>query len=79
MSVNGFIYVPFLINYIHHIDRWRFVFHGGIDGFSRLIFFLKVANNNRSKTVFDGFLDGVRKYGVPSRVRYYFPTYPLFS
>ncbi|XP_046458793.1 uncharacterized protein LOC124205410 [Daphnia pulex] len=53
----------------YNLIMWRFVFHGGIDGFSRLIFFLKVANNNRSRTVFDGFLDGVRKYGVPSRVR----------
>jgi hypothetical protein len=32
-----------------------------------------VANNNKSRTVFDGFLEVVRKYGVPSRVRYHFP------
>ncbi|KAK4003596.1 hypothetical protein OUZ56_005353 [Daphnia magna] len=48
---------------------WRFVFHGGIDGFSRLIFFLRVANNNRARTVLDGFLDGVKFYGLPFRVR----------
>nr|CAH0105776.1 unnamed protein product [Daphnia galeata] len=53
----------------HNLIMWRFVFHGGIDGFSRLIFFLQVANNNRSRSVFNGFLKGVRKYGVPSRVR----------
>nr|CAH0101755.1 unnamed protein product [Daphnia galeata] len=40
-------------------NRWIFTAH----------ILLKVANNNRSRTVFDGFLDGVRKYGVPSRVR----------
>ncbi|XP_045032334.1 uncharacterized protein LOC116935505 isoform X2 [Daphnia magna] len=53
----------------HNLIGWRFVFHGGIDGFSRLIFFLKVANNNKSRTVLEGFLEGIRKYGVPSRVR----------
>ncbi|XP_032798427.2 uncharacterized protein LOC116935185 [Daphnia magna] len=53
----------------HNLIMWRFVFHGGIDGFSRLIFFLRVANNNRARTVLDGFLDGVKFYGLPSRVR----------
>ncbi|KAK4021348.1 hypothetical protein OUZ56_003265 [Daphnia magna] len=29
----------------------------------------RVANNNKSRTVLEGFLEGIRKYGVPSRVR----------
>ncbi|XP_063323677.1 uncharacterized protein LOC134621171 [Pelmatolapia mariae] len=40
-------------NHLWHIDgnhkliRWRFVVHGGIDGFSRLIVYLKAATNNK--------------------------------
>lgn len=43
--------------------------HGGIDGYSRLIVFLKCANNNRADTVMQAFSDAVRSYGNPSRVR----------
>ncbi|KAK0140177.1 hypothetical protein N1851_022931 [Merluccius polli] len=35
----------------HKLIRWRIVIHGGIDGFSRLIVFLRASNNNRSSTV----------------------------
>ena len=48
-------------NYIWHIDgnhkliRWRFVVHGGIDGYSRMITYLKCANNNRAETVAGSF------------------------
>ncbi|KAK7157551.1 hypothetical protein R3I93_008903 [Phoxinus phoxinus] len=53
----------------HKLIRWRIVIHGAIDGYSRLITFLCAANNNRSSTVMDCFLDAISKYGVPSRVR----------
>ena len=43
--------------------------HGGIDGFSRLVVFMRVATNNRSDTMTDGFMRGCSQYGVPSRVR----------
>ena len=46
-----------------------FVVHGGIDGFSRLVVFFKCATNNRAETVMSDFVEGTRKYGVPSRVR----------
>ena len=49
--------------------RWRFVTHCGIDGYSRLVVFLKCSTNNRASTVLQSFLDAVSKYGVPSRVR----------
>lgn len=49
--------------------RWRFVIHGGIDGYSRMIVFLRANNNNMAATVFDIFLDAVGKFGLPSRVR----------
>ena len=43
--------------------------HGGIDGYSRLVTFLRASDNNRAETVLDGFVQGVRKHGCPSRVR----------
>ena len=43
--------------------------HGGTDGYSRLIVFLKAATNNRADTAFAAFLEGVKAYGLPSRVR----------
>ena len=62
-------------NYIWHIDghhkliRWRFVIHGGIDGFSRTIMYLKCADNNRAQTVLTLFHEGVTSYGLPNKVR----------
>ena len=37
----------------HKLVRWRFVIHGGIDGFSRLVTYLHVASNNRAATVYN--------------------------
>ena len=51
------------------IFRWRFVIHGGIDGFSRMIVFLKCSTNNLASTVLDCFLQAVGSFGLPSRVR----------
>ena len=53
----------------HKLIRWNFVIFGGIDGFSRLPVFLEVHNNNRSSTMLNCFLNGVKEYGLPSRVR----------
>lgn len=52
---------------IHH--RWRIVIHGGIDGFSRMIVYLKASTNNHASTVYQVFHTAVQTYGLPSRVR----------
>ena len=49
--------------------RWRFVTHCGIDGYSRLVVYLKCSNNNAAFTVYNLFLEAVGQYGLPSRVR----------
>ena len=43
--------------------------HCGIDGFSRLVVYLRCSSNNRARTVYSLFVDAVRLYGLPSRVR----------
>lgn len=53
----------------HKLVRWRFVVHGGIDGFSRIPVYLAASPNNRSETVLRHFMEAVSKYGLPSRVR----------
>ena len=47
----------------------RIVTHGGIDGFSRLIVFLRASDNNRSSTVLESFVGAIARHGVPSRIR----------
>lgn len=67
--------VCFNLNIHRHIDghhkliRWRLVIHCGIDGFSRSIVYLKCSTNNYAATVLELFLDAVRRFGLPSRVR----------
>ncbi|CAL8241763.1 unnamed protein product [Merluccius merluccius] len=53
----------------HKLIRYNIVIFGGIDGFSRKIFYLDAAANNKASTAFSFFLDGVGKLGWPSRVR----------
>jgi hypothetical protein len=53
-------------------DRWRFVTHAGIDGYSRRVVFLGISNNNRASTVFRKFQSAVDELGIPARVRYAF-------
>ncbi|XP_014671670.1 PREDICTED: uncharacterized protein LOC106812336 isoform X3 [Priapulus caudatus] len=53
----------------HKLIRWRIVIHGGIDGYSRKLMFLKASNNNRALTVLQGFEEAVLQFGVPSRIR----------
>ena len=45
------------------------VTHAGIDGYSRMIVFMRCSNNNKASTVYNYFLEAVEKHGLPSRVR----------
>ena len=53
----------------HGLVNWGFVIHGAIDGFSRLIVFLKCSTNNKSETVKQCFLAATEHFEWPSRVR----------
>ena len=53
----------------HQLIKWRFVTHGGIDGFSRTIVYLRCSTNNKAATVFNSFAEAVSKYGLPNKIR----------
>jgi hypothetical protein len=63
------------VNSCWHIDSnlklrfWDISICGAIDGKSRLITFLDAADNLRSSTVLQCFVNGVSEYGFPSVVR----------
>ena len=52
-------------NAVWHIDvyqkliRWSIVIHGGVDGYSRLVTYLKVSNNNCATITFSAFEAGI--------------------
>ena len=62
-------------HYIWHLDgnhkliKWKFVVHGGIDGYTRLITFLHVSNNNRASTVLSQFNHAVQEFQWPLIIR----------
>ena len=55
--------------FLFWVYRWRFIIHGGVDGFSRMVVYLQCSTNNRASTVFDAYMEAVQNYGLPSRVR----------
>lgn len=53
----------------HKLVRWRMVFHGCVDGFSRAIIYLACLDNNRADSVLSLYIGGIQAFGMPSRVR----------
>ena len=53
----------------HKLIRWKFVTHGGINGYSRTITFLKCADNNRAYTALSAFMNTIYVHGLPECVR----------
>ena len=51
----------------HKLIRWRFVVHGGIDGYSRIIVYLKCSTNNLASTVMISFFQAVHDHGLPDQ------------
>ena len=51
------------------IEPYRIVIHGEIDGFSRLIVYLRASTNNKASTVLELFGQAVAQYSLPSRVQ----------
>ena len=52
----------------HKLIRWRFVIHGGSDGYLRVIVYLKCAHNNRVHSVVSMYIDAVNLHRLPNRV-----------
>ena len=44
------------------------VIHGGIDGYSRTVVFLRCSDNNHASTVLSPFTDAVQNHGLPERI-----------
>ncbi len=53
----------------HSLIRWRFVVHGSVDGFSRIITYLEASTNNKAETVYQHFIKATTEFGFPSSVR----------
>ena len=53
----------------HKLIRWRLITHGGIDGFSRTVVYLRCSGNNRAVTVLNAFMNAASSYGIPEKVR----------
>lgn len=70
MDIKILTTTPFNSNgLVHFISRWGISTHGGINGSSRLIVFIKADKDNRASKVLQHFIKTCLQLGVPSRVR----------
>jgi len=49
--------------------RWKIAIHACIDGYSRLLTFMKASNRNSRDVVTRNFVVAASQYGIPSRIR----------
>ena len=54
---------------ICYLFRWNFVFHGCIDGYSRLVTHLKIHTNNLASMAYECFRSSCLEYGTPGKIR----------
>lgn len=53
----------------HKLKRYNFVLHGGIDGYSRRLVWMKIASDNYAPTVLHACIEAMTKYGAPRLIR----------
>ncbi|KAL3973532.1 proto-oncogene serine/threonine-protein kinase Pim-1 [Sarotherodon galilaeus] len=53
----------------HKLNPWGFVFHGGVDGYSRCITYMRCCTDNRASSAMQLFQSAVDLFGLPQRVR----------
>ncbi|XP_045035733.1 uncharacterized protein LOC116936016 [Daphnia magna] len=53
----------------HKFDKYGFIIHGAIDGYSRLIPYISLEDNDNSETVAGLFEKSVEEWGYPASVR----------
>ena len=53
----------------HKLIRYGLITHGGVDGCSRAIIYMRLNNNNTALTAFDSYQYGVTEYQMPDRIR----------
>uniref|UniRef100_A0A3B3SN53 Integrase core domain-containing protein n=1 Tax=Paramormyrops kingsleyae TaxID=1676925 RepID=A0A3B3SN53_9TELE len=53
----------------HKLNSWGFVFHGGVDGYSRCFTYLRCCTDNRASTALQLFQGAVDLFGLPDHVR----------
>ncbi|XP_038843552.1 uncharacterized protein LOC120042812 isoform X2 [Salvelinus namaycush] len=70
-----------VLNVSHSVVKLRMrcniVIHGAVDGYSRLVVFLKASDNNRTATVMESFEAAITSYGVPSQTQLCLPLHIL--
>lgn len=67
-----FLLIPgtlFHVDTNHKLNPWGFVYHGGVDGYSRCISYLRCCTDNRASTALQLFQEVVDIFGLPHHVR----------
>ena len=68
-SITMTFYILYIIDGHHKLNRLGMVTHCAIDGYSRLVVYIKCSSNNRASTVLTLFQEAAQQHGLPSRIR----------